>query len=109
MTSRLGVVDDADVVWVLIWLVEYSRGVVYVTELISVTGGKTSIKKSVRQGVASPRSVRAEGMIRAVGGHGAGGGEGGREKGMEAKGTGCETFGGGNIYACVGRQIFTRA
>lgn len=36
-TSRFNVVDDADDVCVLIWLVEYSRGVVYVTELMSAT------------------------------------------------------------------------
>ena len=46
-TSRPNVVDDGDVVWVLIWLVEYSRGVVYVTELISVTESKR-VTKNVR-------------------------------------------------------------
>lgn len=46
-TSRLNVVDDVDDVCVLVWLVEYSRGVVYVTELMSV---KTE-EKNVRQGV----------------------------------------------------------
>lgn len=46
-TSRLNVVDDADDVCVLVWLVEYSRGVVYVTELMSA---KTE-EKIVRQGV----------------------------------------------------------
>jgi len=61
-TSRLNVVDDVDVVWVLIWLVVYSRGVVYVTELISVTESK-KVKKNVRQRAASPRSIRAEGMM----------------------------------------------
>lgn len=59
-TSRLNVVDDADVVWVLIWLVEYSRGVVYVTELISVTESKR-VKKNMRQGAASLRSIARRG------------------------------------------------
>lgn len=103
-TSRFNVVDDVDVVWVLIWLVEYSRGVVYVTELISVTESKR-VKKKVRQGAASSRSIARRGWY----GRKAEEEDEAREEDTEARGTGCETCGGGNIYACVGRQIFTRA
>lgn len=106
-TSRLNVVDGADVVWVLVWLVVYSRGVVYVTELISVTESKRVKKKCVRGLLHLVPSRGGDGT--GGRGGGGGGGDGCRAEGTEGKGTGCEACGGGNIYACVGRQIFTRA
>lgn len=46
-TSRLNVVDDADDVCVLVWLVEYSRGVVYVTELRSAKIEEKKVRKGI--------------------------------------------------------------
>lgn len=101
-TSWLNVVDDADDVCVLVWLVEYSRGVVYVTELISVRENR---EKKVRQGgCISPcciaSAIRAEGMIWGDGE----GDEGEERRGMEVKGMDGkrETWWRHNIYACVG-------
>lgn len=111
-TSRLNVVDDADVVWVLIWLVEYSRGVVYVTELISVTESKR-VEKKVRQGAASPRSTARRGWCRWKA----------EEEEEEGRAEGAERDGmrnvrrrqylrvrrPANIHACVSRNVTSRA
>ena len=112
-TSRPNVVDDGDVVWVLIWLVEYSRGVVYVTELISVTESKR-VKKNALEGCFASFH-RAEGMIWEKGGRG-------KVEEKQGVGYGRERDGlrnvrrrqylrvrrPANIHACVSRNITNR-
>lgn len=108
-TSRLNVVDDADVVWVLVWLVEYSRGVVYVTELISVTESKRVKEKNSASGGCFPAPSRKEGMgcrRRQGEGHMESGRDGMRNVRRRQY---LRVRRPANIHACVTRNVTSRA
>lgn len=94
-TSRPNVVDDVDEVCVLMRLVVYSRGVVYV-ELMSATEQRKKRVRGLSRLVLSHDSQRGW-LGRADEGGIAG------ERVREGGGRDAER-GGGNIYACVGRQ-----